>query len=133
MEHLVCDRKVGESLLEQKVNRLLAAISRVTERQAMSSSTAAVTSKAASRRTKGSWVIPKIVCAKYVSKYLLSRLLCAKEVNRWEYAIDWKAQNPHGTLKDFGNDWKTTSKDTEKVAIYQARADEKLRKNRKAT
>ncbi|KAG7091883.1 hypothetical protein E1B28_008284 [Marasmius oreades] len=56
------------------------------ERQATSISITVVTAKAAPRRTKGSWAIPKLVCAK------------------WEYAIDRKTQNPHGTLRNFGSD-----------------------------
>ncbi|KAG7086869.1 hypothetical protein E1B28_000173 [Marasmius oreades] len=116
MEHLVRDRKVAESLLEQKVKRLLAAIDQVTERQVTSSSTAVITTKAAPRkRNRGSWAIPKHVCPK------------------WEYAVDWKIQNPHGTMKEFEKEWKTMSQDKERVMVYQARVDDKLGKNRQAT
>ncbi|KAG7091151.1 hypothetical protein E1B28_010204 [Marasmius oreades] len=105
-----------ELLLEQKVKRLLAAIEQVMERQAISRSTAVVTTKAApKKRNQGSWAIPKHVCPK------------------WEYAVDWNIQNPHGTMMEFEKEWKTMSQDKEKVMVYQARMDDKLGKNRQAT
>ncbi|KAF9269578.1 hypothetical protein L218DRAFT_1072401 [Marasmius fiardii PR-910] len=65
MEHLVHDRKLTESLLEQKVKHLLAAISQVAQQHAVqqpepSSTSVAVTKKVAAPKQGGkdSWAIP---------------------------------------------------------------------------
>ncbi|KAG7094796.1 hypothetical protein E1B28_005610 [Marasmius oreades] len=133
MEHLVQDLGLDEFLLDGKVNCLLQAIDEVCNllgtrvdnlttiasgAEPSSCETAGFvelvdtrTIKAPGKRVRGSWKIPDDISPK------------------WAAAIDWKAEHPTGTLKEFNTVWlKTISKDPIKLkarTTYQERASAK--------
>ncbi|KAL0572505.1 hypothetical protein V5O48_009458 [Marasmius crinis-equi] len=137
MEHLVRDRKVPECLLEMKVQHLLSAIDQVKGALVMNTKTPSSNSAAAApppatpndsgsmapapntstarpkgtRGARGTWAIPKLVCAK------------------WECAAEWKMEekNKGRSRNEFESDWDAIiSKDEGRFKIYKTRADKKL-------